>query len=228
MKLLTVTLSGKEAKEIESPIFDRAGDKTLVAQAVRVYLSNQRSGTAKVKTRAEVNLTKKKWFKQKGTGNARHGAQSAPIFVGGGVAHGPNGTTNWKLSMSQSMRTRALETVLAFQAKAEKVQIVQGFESLVGKTKEVVSALKALKLQSKAVLLVTEKATDELLRATQNISNILVINSKDLSTFYVARAQAVLITPEGLSALETRLGTKKQEEVAPKAKSRTKKVAKSE
>lgn len=206
MKLQTITTSGKAGKEVESAIFDRAGDAKIVAQAVRVYLSNQRSGTAKTKSRAEVNLTKKKWFKQKHTGNARHGAQSAPIFVGGGVAHGPRGNANWKLSMSKTMRSRALETALHVRAESDVISIIEGMESLTGKTKEVVGMLSALQLTRKAVLLVTDTVNEALLRATQNIENVLVVNAKDLNTYVVARAQSILITPEGLSALETRLG----------------------
>lgn len=206
MKVPTVNTSGKKGKEVESSLFDRAGSATLVSQAVRVYLANQRAATAKTKTRAEVNLTKKKWFKQKGTGNARHGAQSAPIFVGGGVAHGPRGNGNWKLSMSQTMRSRALETCLSLQAKAEKVLILEGVESLTGKTAQVASLLRALELQTKAVLLVTDTTNELVLRATQNVGNVLVCSSKDLNTYVVARAQSILITPEGLQALEQRLG----------------------
>ncbi|MEP7167621.1 MAG: 50S ribosomal protein L4 [Candidatus Woesebacteria bacterium] len=218
MKLMTITTSGKPGKEIESPIFDRVGSKTLVSQAVRVYLGNQRPGTAKTKTRAEVNLTKKKMYKQKHTGNARHGAQSAPIFVGGGVTHGPHGNTNWKLSMSKTMKKRALETVLGMQAKAEIISVIEGVEAMSGKTKEMIQALITLKLQDKAVLLVTGGQSIKLDRATQNIGNIFVCNAHELTTYFVARAQAILFTPEGLTALEQRLGDKEVTEAAPAKK----------
>ncbi len=234
MKIQSVTLSGKAGKEIESPIFDNAGSTTLVAQAVRVYLANQRAGTAKAKTRAEVNRTKKKWFKQKGTGNARHGARTAPIFVGGGVAHGPMGDTNWKLSMSKTMRMRALETTLAMQAQKAKVQVIEGVEALSGKTSEMVKAMTAMKLTGKAVLLIVDSISDTLMRATNNIENILVVQAKDSSTYEVARAHTVLITPTGLKELETRftktpkrekvLETKEEVKKKPAAKKVTKKA----
>ncbi len=204
MKIQTVHISGKAGKEVDSPIFDNAGSSMLVAQAVRVYLANQRSGTAKAKTRAEVNRTKKKWFKQKGTGNARHGARSAPIFVGGGVAHGPMGDTNWKLSMSKTMRMRALETSLAMQAEKGKVMVVEGFDTLSGKTKEMVTALDSMKLTGKAILVIVDTIADAVMRATDNIENVLVMQAKDSSTYVVARAHTILITPAGLKELETR------------------------
>lgn len=227
MKLTSIDISGKAGKEIDSALFDNAGSTTLVAQAVRVYLANQRAGTAKTKTRAEVNLTKKKWFKQKGTGNARHGAQSAPIFVGGGVAHGQQGNSNWKLSMSQSMRRRALETVLSLQAQAGKVKISSGWSDISGKTKEAVNALSALEVANKAVLLVTGVYTEEMDKATRNIGNLFVCQAKDLTAYYVARAQQVLITPEALEILEKKF-EKREKETKPKAevkKAPAKKVA---
>lgn len=215
MKIQSVNISGKAGKEIDSPIFDNAGSATLVAQAVRVYLANQRAGTAKTKTRSEVNRTKKKWFKQKGTGNARHGARTAPIFVGGGVAHGPMGDTNWKLSMSKTMRMRALETTLALQASKENVMVIEGFDTLSGKTKEMVIALENMKLTGKAILIIVKTITDEVMRATDNIENVLVMQAKDSSTYVVARAHKILITPEGLQELEARFTkTPKREKVA--------------
>src|SRR5260221_7335072 len=113
MTLKSMTTSGKAGTDITSVLFDAASSASTVAQAVRVYLGNQRQGTAKVKTRGEVERTKKKWYKQKGTGGARHGARSAPIFVGGGVSHGPTGTTDWSLKMSKPMRKVALRTALS-------------------------------------------------------------------------------------------------------------------
>lgn len=83
-----------------SPIFATKPNQALLAQAVQIYLARARQASAKVKTRSEVNRTKKKWFKQKGTGNARHGARTAGIFVGGGVAHGPNGQQHYKLNLA--------------------------------------------------------------------------------------------------------------------------------
>src|SRR3989338_11153263 len=71
----------------------------LMAQAVRVFLSNQRKAHAKSKTRGEIIRTTRKWYRQKGTGRARHGAQSAPLFVGGAKAHGPRGHQNYQLDM---------------------------------------------------------------------------------------------------------------------------------
>lgn len=92
----------------------------LINQAIHVYRDRMHAGNSKVKTRAEVDLTKAKWFKQKGTGRARHGAQSAPIFVGGGVAHGPKGVKR-VLELPKKMRRKALLSALALKLKENKV-----------------------------------------------------------------------------------------------------------
>jgi large subunit ribosomal protein L4 len=92
MKLNVFGNTGKNTElEVSNEVFGQKPVASLLAQAVRVYLSNQRQGTSKVKTRADINRTKKKWYKQKGTGGARHGARTPSIFVGGAVAHGPTG-----------------------------------------------------------------------------------------------------------------------------------------
>jgi len=90
-------------------------DQQLMAQAVRVYLSNQRSALAKTKTRGEVARTTAKMYKQKGTGRARHGAYSAPIFVGGGVAFGPTGGQNYRRKMSKALGKLAFASALALK-----------------------------------------------------------------------------------------------------------------
>src|SRR5579884_516617 len=88
---VVVGITGKSAGNITLPkeIFGAKVNPQLMSQAVRVYLANQRQGNAATKTRGEINMTTAKWYRQKGTGRARHGAKSAPIFVKGGVAHGP-------------------------------------------------------------------------------------------------------------------------------------------
>lgn len=214
MKLATYTITGKKTADTDISLFDNAAHPKIVAQAVRVFLSNQRSGSAATKTRGEVLMTKSKWYKQKGTGRARHGAQSAPLFVGGGVAHGPRGVSNWKLSMSKTMRRRALETALAIQANDGKVVIVDGLEKVKGKTSEIVSFLTAMEIASKAVLIVVGKSEPMLLRATNNMPNVFVCPADNLTTYYVARAQKVLLTPDAVESFQARFAVAGKEEVA--------------
>ena len=206
MRLQSITLAGKKGKEIEVAGFEKLAHPSIVAQAVRVYLANQRAGTAKTKTRGEVALTKKKIYKQKGTGNARHGAQSAPIFVGGGVTHGPHGNANWSLNLSKKMKQVALRTAIGMQMNNGKVSVVEGLDALGGKTSEMVKFLDVAGCKSKATLLIVDKNSEAMNRATDNIEYIFICPAESLTTYFVARAQYVFVTPEGLEILQKRLG----------------------
>ena len=103
-QLAVVDVKGKSKGQINvsNEIFGINPNKIVVAQAVRVHLTNQRQATAKSKTRGEVSGSGKKIWRQKGTGRARHGDRYAPIFVGGGVAHGPRGNQNVKRNLSKN------------------------------------------------------------------------------------------------------------------------------
>ncbi|PWU23118.1 50S ribosomal protein L4 [Candidatus Cerribacteria bacterium 'Amazon FNV 2010 28 9'] len=230
MNVQIMTTSGEKKKTIDSAIFDLVYSPVIVAQAVRVYLANQRQGTAKVKTRGEVDRTKKKWYKQKHTGNARHGARNAHIFVGGGVSHGPDGMQNWKLSMSKPMRMNALQTALALQAKDGHVSIVEGLDSVLPKTKDVMVVLNNMNMAEKKILIVLDKTLPNLIRASQNVGSVLCSRVDRLNTYEVMSAHAVLMTEEALKALEGKFKTKKKTEVKEEKKAvkktTTKKVAK--
>jgi len=212
MELKTVTTSGKETMtSINDAVFTVTADPKIVAQSVRVYLSNQRQGTAKTKTRGEVDLTTKKWYRQKHTGRARHGAQSAPIFVGGGVTHGPNGNSNWKLSLSKPMRIRALQTAIGMQIKDGNVMVMTGLEKIGTKTKEFVSILKASKLEGQKVLIIADTTLPNLIQSSRNVASILCSRVDRLNTYEVMAAHKVLVTPEALSQLEAKFaGTTKE------------------
>ncbi len=129
-------------------VFEGKVNTDLLAQAIHVYRDRSHAGNSKVKTRAEVTLTKAKWFKQKGTGHARHGAQSAPIFVGGGVTHGPKGNKRI-LDLPKKMKIKALES--SFIAKAHESQVVAVSDlSAIKKTKEAQDLVNKILTDNKA------------------------------------------------------------------------------
>src|SRR3989338_3509182 len=138
----TFTKSGATATteaSLPSVFFAKKPNLTLLSQAVRVYLSNQRTAQAKTQTRAEVNRTTKKIYKQKGTGGARHGSRKAPIYVGGGVAHGPRGMQNYKMSLSSPLKKLALSVALS--AKFVKKEIsVADVEKIEAKSKSLATS----------------------------------------------------------------------------------------
>jgi large subunit ribosomal protein L4 len=168
-------------KELEEKV-----NLTLLAQAIRVYEEKAHPGLAKAKTRAEVNRTKKKWYRQKGTGSARHGAKSAPIFVGGGAAHGPRPIKR-ELILPNKMKRKALK--MAFSTKAENKEIVavDGL-SKVAKTKDIQSFIAKLGKdfpKAKKLSFVLSEANLKIRKALQNLENVAIYAYKDLNAYNV-------------------------------------------
>lgn len=225
MKLASITSTGKTGS-VTAPdsLFAAKVNDVLLAQAIRVYRANARQGTSKVLTRSEVNLTKRKWYKQKGTGNARHGAQSAPIFVGGGVAHGPTGTENWSLTMSRKMKAKAL--VSALSAQAENVVVADTVADLSGKTKEAVTLLAPVITEAKKVLVVLADRNETVERALANIPNVMVSTAALVNALDIAAANKIVVTSDSVKALENRLVVKKTATEKPAAKAEKKAPAK--
>ncbi len=153
----------------------------LLAQAVRVYLANQRQGTQSALTRSEVNRTRKKLYKQKGTGGARHGDRKAPIFVGGGVAFAPK-PRDYSLKLPKKMRQKALELALKSQ-KIEKIVLTK----IGGKTKDL---SKLIETDNKT-LLITKTYNQKVWRAGRNIANLTILPKNELNAYEVLKAKKI-------------------------------------
>ncbi len=184
----------------------------LLAQAVRVYLSNQRQGTSKTQTRSDVSRTTRKWYRQKGTGNARHGAKDATLFVGGAVAHGPTGKENWKKSLPAALKKKAL--IAALSAQADNIVLNDEINELKGKTKEAYQLLKeisekfedeAIEIDTTKFLIVPAERRTQTERAISNLPNVKLVTADKLNALIAAQADKIILTQEGLDELEARL-----------------------
>lgn len=206
MKLKSLTATGKFSTVTASDVlFSGKVNTQLLTQAIRVYRSNKRQGTSKVKTRAEVILTKRKVYKQKGTGNARHGAKSAPIFVGGGVAHGPDGTQNWSLDLSKKMRKIAV--VSALRAQKDAVIVAEQHEAFTGKTKEAVAFLNLIEAIDKKVLFLVSEPNAKMAQSVNNIKKVALQTVAKVNAFDVSSADVIVLSKKAVTALEERLST---------------------
>src|SRR3989339_1793303 len=139
---------------------------SLLKQVVRIFEDRTHFGLNKVQTRATVNRTKKKLYKQKGTGGARQGARSAPIFVGGGKAHGPKGVKR-ELKMPLKMKKKALSLALAIKFDRKEAVFIENLEKI-KKTKDAVKKIAELKLKGQILVVLAEK-NKELARFFKNI-----------------------------------------------------------
>jgi large subunit ribosomal protein L4 len=176
-----------------------------MAQAVRVYLANQRIGGAKTKTRGEVQGSTRKIYQQKGTGRARHGGIRAPIFVGGGVAHGPR-THDFSLSMPQKMRKQALFSALSSKKVDGVITVVKGLDGIKAKTKEMISVLKTIHMDEKKrnLLLVVPKEVEKstsVMQAARNIAGVSLMPVTSLNTYEVLKSKTILFMQEAIQEL---------------------------
>lgn len=200
------SVKGEKLREVKlsADVFAVAVNEPLIAQAVRSYLSRQRQNTKKVKTRGEVSLTTAKVWRQKGTGRARHGARSAPIFVGGGVAHGPTGKENYNLKMSKNMRQAALRSALSLHAQNQTIGLVENLDTLKGKTKTMVSLIEKIfpkdKLPPK-ILLILDSPQTSIIKSLKNYPRVTSTQVLRLNLFEVLNHQHLLFTPKSLEML---------------------------
>ena len=172
-------------------------NKVLLAQAVRVYEDNTHPGLAKVLTRGEMGRSTRKIYRQKGTGGARHGARSAPIFVGGGIAHGPQGVKR-KLSLSKKISKLATLSALNLKAELGMIVAVEGLTAF-KKTKEVQilinQIVKDLKLTKKVntILLALKDYSKEAVLAFRNIKGLAVMPFKSLNAYQILSTNVLIL-----------------------------------
>jgi large subunit ribosomal protein L4 len=197
MKIKTFTATGSKATEITVPssFLDKSSD-ALIAQSIYVYRDSSHIGLSKVKTRSEVVTSKAKIWRQKGTGRARHGSRNAPIFVGGGKAHGPKGLKR-NLTISKKMRQKAFKSLLAKRIKDGKVFAVNKIDSI-SKTKDAAGLVNSIIDNNKyRVTLALSDKNHEKSKVFRNIVNVNVVNFSDLNV-YSLYLGGILIVDSGV------------------------------
>jgi len=197
-------ISGDEKNTLDLPggIFKVEVNHALIAQSVRVYMANQRSGNASTKTRSEVTGSTRKIYRQKGTGKARHGDIKAPIFVGGGVAGGPK-PKNHSLDMNSGMKKIALFGALSMKLKDKEIIGLDevGLDK-VEKTKQIHQFLKKIEMVGKKTLFVLSKIEDSsFLKSMRNIKSIKFIDASSLNPYIVLNSKKLIITKGAVESL---------------------------
>ncbi|OGM19452.1 50S ribosomal protein L4 [Candidatus Woesebacteria bacterium RIFCSPHIGHO2_01_FULL_38_26b] len=187
LKIPVYTQLGSKKEDMTMPRdWEIKVNRKLLSQAVRVYQDRKHPGFSKVKTRGEVKSSTRKIYKQKGTGGARHGARSAPIFVGGGIAHGPKGVKR-KLKLSKDIKQQALKSSLSLKATVGKLYVVEGISKLV-KTKDAFNMFGKIALSQKIdknprfTMVLSEKNKDAL-RTLRNLRDVKTVFYRNLNAF---------------------------------------------
>ena len=191
--------------QLPEDIFGVKPAEHAVYQAVKAYLANQRQGTASTKTRGEVQASGRKIWRQKGTGRARHGSVSAPIFVGGGVAFGPK-PRSYKEKVPKKVRRLALKSALSAKAAEGEVVVVEDPKLEEPKTKTMVSLLRACGLEGRKVLFATGEHSEVLYKSCRNIPDLRFRYSENLCAYDVVWADVVVFTQSGLLRLKEVFG----------------------
>jgi len=209
------SLTGRAAGTLTLPkeIFGAKVNKNLLSQAMRVYMTNQKTLFASTKTRGEVEGSTAKIYRQKGTGRARHGAIRAPIFIGGGITFGPK-PRKIRLDLPKKMKKAALFSALAAKMADKNIVGLSGIEKASGKTKEMAKFMEKLlavsyspsvansqQPKAKSLLIVTEGKLDNVVRAVRNIPGINVLPTNLLNAYEVLRHDVLVLTKNAIGKL---------------------------
>ncbi len=212
MKINLISQAGNRLKEevdLPEEIFGAELNKDLVAQYVRVYLANQRTGTSKIKTRGEVRGGGRKPWPQKGTGRARHGSIRSPIWVGGGTVHGPEEPQDWSLKMPRKMRRAALFSALSDKLENNALGVVKELKFGAPKTKDMAEFLHKAGLSGKILLVLEEankNAHENIMLSSRNIPALNPVQARQINAYNVLNSDYVLFTKGALEVLKKLFG----------------------
>ena len=202
ISMVVLNQNGEELEKkvnLNGDVFGIEPNTQVMFDAVQVYQANKRQATAKTKTRAEVRGGGKNPWRQKGTGRARAGSSRSPIWVGGGTVFGPIGNQNFKLKMNKKSHALALKSALSIKANEKNIVLVENLTST--KTKEVVKTLEALKVDSKALVVLAEE-NEEFTRAARNVSFVKVVLANNVSVYDLINATKLVMTVDAAKAVE--------------------------
>ena len=190
--------------ELRPDIFEVPVNVPLMHQALVRQLANAHLGTHKTKSRGEVNRTKAKWYRQKGTGRARHGSRNANLFVGGGVAHGPR-PRKYTKKMPRKMRRAALCSALSVKATEDQIVVLDALEMEVPKTKEMLAVLRSLGLDRRVLVLLPER-NETVERSARNLPQVKTLRASYLNVRDLLEYDHVLMPLGALQVVEDILG----------------------
>ena len=205
MKLDKLDLDGKKGSiEVLDKIFSAKINKKLVNTVLYKTNANYKGRHAKTKQQNEVSGPTSKIYAQKGTGNARHASRKAPIFVGGGVAHGPKGELSYKKrKLNKSEKKQSIASLISDKIKNNNLHIFSDFSSKIQKTKEMSSILKKFEL-SNSIIILDKTSKNNVEKSIRNIPNVKATDINHFSAFDLVKFKKVVFTETSVKELEKR------------------------
>ena len=206
MKLQVINIDGKKTENIElsDKIFSVKPSKDLIQSIVNWQLNHFKPRTAKTKQRSEVKGSTAKIYAQKGTGGARHSSRKAPIFVGGGVAHGPKGSVYKVKKINKKIRKLGLLYLLTQKNKVNSLFVVEDFKTEITKTKLFNKFLEKNKLQN-SLIISDENSKLKIIKSTRNIPNLKIIKQEGTNVYDLLKHKNVIFTATSIKSLQDRL-----------------------
>lgn len=186
--------------EVSDALFAREYNEALVHQLVTAFLANARSGNRAQKTRAEVNHSTKKPWRQKGTGRARSGMTSSPIWRSGGRAFPNKPSENFTQKVNRKMYRAGIAVILSQLVRDERLFVIEELSAATPKTKEFAEQVKNLGLEQ--VLFVTKQLDENIYLSSRNLPNVLVLEAQQADPYSLLRYKKVVLTREAVAQLE--------------------------
>ena len=205
MKIEKLSIDGKkEPLEVADKIFSAKINKQLVSNVLYKTNANYKGRKAKTKQKNEIKGSTAKIYAQKGTGNARHASRKAPIFVGGGVAHGPKGESNYKKrKLNKSEKKLSIASLITEKNNQKNLIIFNDFSKEIKKTKEMNSIL--IKFEAKNSLIILDKNSKEKVnKSIKNIPNVKSTDVNHFSAFDIVKYKKLIFTESSIKELEKR------------------------
>ena len=205
MKIDKLNLDGKKSSiEVLDKIFSAKINNKLVSSVLYKTNANYKGRHAKTKQQNEVRGPTSKIYAQKGTGNARHASRKAPIFVGGGIAHGPKGQLSYKVrKLNKTEKKKSIASLITEKTQNKDLIILGDFKNEIKKTKEMSSILKKFEILN-SLLILDKSSKDKIERSIRNIPNTKVTDINHFSAFDIVKFEKIVFTESSVKELEKR------------------------
>jgi len=210
MKLHVIDMGGKRTDDIEisDKIFSLKPNKNIIQSVIDWQLNHFKPRTAKTKQRNEIKGSTAKIYAQKGTGGARHSSRKAPIFVGGGIAHGPKGAVYRSKKINKKVKKIGLLHLLSHKNKVNSLFVVEDFKNEIVKTKLFNQFLEKYKLQN-SLIIVDKNSKLKIIKSARNIPNIKIIEQEGANVYDLLKYKNVIFTKTSIKLMHDRFKDEK-------------------
>ena len=205
MKLDKISFDGKKISfEVNDKVFTSKINKKLISEILYKNIGNFKGRKAKTKQKNEIVGSTSKIYAQKGTGNARHASRKAPIFVGGGVAHGPKGESAYKKrKLNKKEKKQGLSSIISEKNNQNNLIIINDFEKEIKKTKEMFSFLKKFEATN-SVIILDKLSNEKVGKSLRNLPQVKVSDASNIALYDLVKHKKLIFTETSIKELEKR------------------------